>query len=185
MHKAPSTSVNVPLSEKQLNGVVEIIARPNRSASPATLLGVFAALAFSVLMVSLFSYLQGNVWAPLFALADLALVAVCFRWVWRRGEDYDCIRLDSEKVAIESRRGPQARTVSYQTGWARVWSELDRRGDGSNVFVGSHGKRTEVGSFLIDAQRAHLEALIKMRLGQARLGPGHEGFENVARGHTA
>lgn len=185
MHKAQSTDVNVPLSENELNGVVEIVARPNRSATPATMLGVFAALSFSVLMVSLFSYLQGNVWAPLFALADLTLVAVCFRWVWRRGEDYDLIRFDSEQVAIESRRGLQARTVSYQTGWARVWSELDRRGDGRYVFVGSHGRRTEVGSFLVDAQRAHLETLIKMRLGQARPGPDHHSIENVARGHTA
>jgi hypothetical protein len=42
-----------------------------------------------------------------------------------------------------------------------------------------------VGSFLIDAERARLESLIKMRLGQARLVPGLKTIENAARGHTA
>lgn len=185
VHKAIPNFVNVPLSEKQLNAMVEIVVRPNRSATPATLLAVYAALAFSMLVVSLCSYLQGNVWVPLFALADLALVAMCFRWAWLRGEDYDCIRLDSEQIAIESRRGLRVMTVNYQMGWARVWSEPDDRGDGSKVYVGSHGRRTEVGRFLADAQRAQLETLIKRRLGQARSVPGHHSIENVARGYTA
>lgn len=142
MHKATPTSVNEPLSEKQLNGVVEIIARPNRSASPATMLGVFAALAFSVLMVSLFSYLQGNVWAPLFALADLALVAVCFRWVWRRGEDYDCIRMDSEQIAIESRRGPRhVRSVTRPDGPGSGRSSIDAAMAAMSLSVHTAGAR--------------------------------------------
>ena len=47
------------------------------------------------------------------------------------------------------------------------------------------GRRTEVGSFLVDAERARLESLIKIRLGQARVCPGLDSIENVARGHTA
>jgi uncharacterized membrane protein len=133
----------------------------------------------------LFSFIQGNVFAPLFAIADMALVGFCFRAVWRHGEDFDCIRLGSGAVEIESRRGPDAIRVSYLTGWTRVWSEPGRRGDRACVFVGSHGRRTEVGSFLADAERARLEKLIKIRLGQARVGPGHDSIKNVARGLTA
>lgn len=163
---------NMPVSEASSGGVVEILARPNRSATSASLIWVFCILSVAVLAVALFSFVLGNVLAPLFAVLDLTLVGGCLYWVWRRGDDYDRIRLGKDEVAIESKRGQTAHSVVYQTGWARVWSEHDLRRRIACVFVGSHGQRTEVGSFLIDAQRAELEALIKKRLGQARAFPG-------------
>ena len=185
MRKLIEGSVNVPVSENRLNGKVEIVARPNQSVTAATLLAVYAALSLSVFAVSLFSFMWGNVLAPIFALLDVLLVGFCLRLVWQRGADFDRICLGTDEVAIECRRGSSARSVVYQTGWARVWSEADGRRDGSCVYVGSHGRRTEVGSFLIEAERARLESLIKTRLGQARACPGHDSIENVARGHTA
>lgn len=185
MQRVFDTSVNEPVSESRLNGAVEIVARPNRSAGPATLVGVYAALSVSVFAVSLISFVFGNVLAPVFALLDVLLVGYCLRVVWRRGADFDRIRLGSDEVAIESRRGAAARSVVYPTGWARVWSERDGRDGAASVYVGSHGRRTEVGSFLAGAERARLESLIKFRLGQARVCPGHDGIENAARGHTA
>lgn len=185
MRKAIEGSVNVPVSESRLNGTVEIVARPNQSATAATLLAVYAALSVSVFAVSLFSFIWGNVLAPVFALLDVLLVGYCLWLVWRRGADFDRIALGADEVAIECRRGSSARSVVYQTGWARVWSEPDARNSGACVYVGSHGRRTEVGSFLIEAERARLESLIKIRLGQARAGSGPDGIENVARGHTA
>lgn len=177
--------MNEPVSECRLNGAVEILARPNRSAEPATLLGVYAALSVAVFAVSLLSFVQGNVLAPVFALLDVLLFGYCFRLVWRRGADFDRIRLGEDEIAIELSRDGAARSVVYQTGWARVWSECGERGDDRCVYVGSHGRRTEVGSFLVAAERARLESLIKTRLGQARAAPGQDGIENVARGHTA
>jgi uncharacterized membrane protein len=177
--------VNVPVSEQELGGAVEIVARPNRSADPATLIAVFAVLSVTVLLVSLISYMQGNVLAPLFALLDVLLVGVSLALVWRRGADHDRIRLAADEVAIVHQRGRQARCAVYQTGWVRVWSERDALRGRHCVYLGSHGRRTEVGSFLIDAERARLESLIKMRLGQARLVPGLKTIENAARGHTA
>ncbi len=185
MRRILDHSVNEPVSEVRHDGAVEIFARPNRSAGPAALAGVYAALSVSVFTVSLISFVFGNVLAPIFALLDVLLVGYCLRLVWRRGADFDCIRLGSEEVAIESRRGAAARSVVYQTGWARVWSERDRRDGAASVYVGSHGRRTEVGSFLAGAERARLESLIKIRLGQARVCPGHDIIENAARGYTA
>lgn len=185
MRGALPVSVNEPVSESRLNGAVEIFARPNRSADSATLLGVYAALSVAVFAVALLGFVQGNVLAPVFALLDVLLVGYCFRLVWRRGADFDRIRLDADAVAIESQRDGAARSVVYQTGWVRVWSEGGVRGDDRSVYVGSHGRRTEVGSFLVAAERARLETLIRIRLGQARAAPGHDGIENVARGHTA
>lgn len=185
MRKAHEVRVNEPVSESRLDAAVEIVARPNRSASPAALMVVYAALSVAVFAVSAFSFMLGNVLAPPFALLDVLLVGYCLRRVWRKGADCDRIRLDADEVSIECRRGRKARSVVYQTGWARVWSERNTRSDGVNVYVGSHGRRTEVGSFLAAAERARLESLIKIRLGQARVCPSHDGIENVARGHTA
>ena len=92
--------MNVPVSEQELGGAVEIVARPNRSADPATLIAVFAVLSVTVLLVSLISYMQGNVLAPLFALLDVLLVGVSLALVWRRGADHDRIRLAADEVAI-------------------------------------------------------------------------------------
>lgn len=176
--------MNLPISEQLLGGAVEIVARPNRSADPATWLAVYAGLSVSVLMVSAFSYMQGNVLAPWFALLDLMLVAACFAVVWRKGAHCDRIRLDAERVAIARRRGREVREAVYQTGWVRVWSEADGHSERC-VYLGSHGRRTEVGSFLGAAERARLERMIKDRLRQARAAPGTAGFENEARGTTA
>lgn len=178
--------MNLPISERLLGGSVEIIARPNRSADPATWLAVYAGLSISVLLVSAFSFIQGNVLAPWFALLDLMLVAACFVVVWRKGDHYDCIRLDADRVAIARQRGAALREAVYLTGWVRVWSEADaRRGGERCVYLGSHGRRTEVGSFLGAAERQRLERMIKDRLRQAREAPGTAGFENEARGSTA
>jgi uncharacterized membrane protein len=135
--------------------------------------------------VSLFSFMQGNVLAPPFALLDMLLVGYCLRLVWRRGADFDRVRLGADEIAIDIRRGAAARSTVYQTGWARVWAERDARSGENCVYVGSHGRRTEVGSFLVAAERARLESLIKIRLGQARACPGHDVIADVARGHTA
>lgn len=177
--------MNESVSESRHDGAVEIVARPNRSADPATLVGVYAALSVSVCAVSLFSFMQGNVLAPPFALLDLLLVGYCLRLVWRRGADFDRVRLGADEIAIDIRRGAAERSAVYPTGWARVWTERDVRSGETCVYVGSHGRRTEVGSFLVAAERARLESLIKIRLGQARASPGNDVIENAARGHMA
>ncbi|GMU43217.1 MAG: DUF2244 domain-containing protein [Xanthomonadales bacterium] len=177
--------MNLPISERLLGGAVEIVVRPNRSADLATLLAVYAGLSASVLLVSGFSFIQGNVLAPWFALLDLTLVAACFAVVWRKSAHHDCIRFDTDRVVIASRRGTAVCEAVYQTGWVRVWSESGKyRGDRC-VCVGSHGRRTEVGNFLGATERERLERMIKDRLRQTRVVPSAAGFENEARGSTA
>ena len=57
--------------------------RPNRSASLRGLYGFFALMVATSLAVSGYSFSQGNAFAPLFAVLELALLAVCLRLVWR------------------------------------------------------------------------------------------------------
>jgi uncharacterized membrane protein len=159
-------AVNQPISELAADGVVEIIARPHRSASISTLALVFSALVVSVAAVSAFSFIQGNVYAPLFAAFDLALVGGCFWFVWRRGDDFDRVRLDTAALRVERNRRGKSVIEEYATPWARLWAEpkLQR----SALFVGSHGRRTEIGDFLADAERERLAVLMRQRLSALR-----------------
>lgn len=167
-----------------MDGAVEIIARPNRSASAFMLQVFVVAMALPVFAVALFGYLQGNVFAPFFAVLDIGFVSLCLAWVWRRGLDHDRIWIDASEVRVSRHRRRQVETAGYPTGWVRVWYESARPAQ-TSLYLGAYGKRTEVGSFLAHAQRASLEALIKTRLGEARSHTHPERIENVARGRTA
>lgn len=175
--------MNQPISESSSGTVIEILARPNRSASASGLALALGVLAASVLAVAAFSFAYGNVFAPLFALADIALVLVCFRLVWRRGEDRDRIRIDAGSLRIERERREGRSAAEYPTPWVRVWREP--KAAGQALYLGAYGRRTEVGAFLGAEQRDRLEQIIKTRLGEARSPSPSHSFSDLARGQLA
>lgn len=175
--------MNQPISEASNGGAIEILARPNRSVSASGLALALGVLATSVLAVAAFSYAYGNVFAPLFALADIVLVVVCFRLVWRRGEDRDHIRIDAGRVRVERKRDAGHSAAEYPTPWVRVWREP--KDAGQALYLGAYGRRTEVGSFLGAEQRDRLEQIIKTRLGEARSPSPTHSFSDLARGQLA
>jgi uncharacterized membrane protein len=175
--------MNQPICEQVNGGVREILARPYRSASAVGLGLALGLLATSVLAVAAFSYAYGNVFAPLFALVDIALVVVCFRLVWRSGEDCDRIRIDASHVRIERQRDAGHSAAEYPTTWVRVWREP--KGAGQALYLGAYGRRTEVGSFLGAEQRDRLEQIIKTRLSEARSPSPSHSISDFARGQLA
>ena len=76
---------------------------PNRSLDLRGLLAFFAVMAAASLMVSGYSFSQGNAFAPAFALAELALLAVCLRLVWRRLARRERLALTGDFSMYESR----------------------------------------------------------------------------------
>lgn len=181
---AARRDVNVRISEACTGAAVEIIARPNASTGTLTLILIVVIMSLSVLGVALVGYLQGNVFAPLFALFDIALVVACLAYVWRRSHDHDRIVIDPREVRIERIRQRKTDAAQYPTAWVRIWRENADPAPAS-LFLGAYGRRTEIGSFLAHAQRVSLEDLIKTRLGEARQRAQTPEFDNVARGQTA
>ncbi len=79
---------------------IEFRLRANRSVSAAGLLAFFAVLAGWSIAVAAFSAGQGNVFAPFFAAAELSVVAVCLRLVWRQLGRVEWIALAPEAVRV-------------------------------------------------------------------------------------
>lgn len=134
--------------------------RPNRSITAAGLKGFFAVMAATSLSVAGFSYAQGNVFAPVFAVLELALLAFCLRLVWRglsRGE-----RIVFGEGSVDVERDREGLVARFNPYWVRVVSEAgptptERR----RLLLTSHGRSIEVGAFLNEEERTRLEERLK------------------------
>ncbi len=143
------------------SGEARIVVRPNRSLSLRQLVGVVAAYAVVVSLISVFSWLQGNTFAPLFALLNAGFFAACLALVWRRCSRAEMIAVGSEHVRV--RRLPDLIDMfDAHPAWVRV-----ERSEGRVVICAS-GDRIEVGSWLVDAERAQLARALSSALGAAR-----------------
>lgn len=176
----------LPVSEGMQGGVVEIVARPNRSLDLRRLCLALVALAVAVFAVAGFSYVHGNLWAPLFALLDVVVVGACLVLVWMRGGDLDRIRLDPEALVVEYRRGARSHCWRYPSAWVRVWLEPGGSAHAlPRVCIGSHGRCTVVGDFLVEEERMRLLRLLRQRLQDVRGARAPAAMESQARGQMA
>lgn len=139
---------------------VALEIRPNRSMTAAGLKGFFAVMAATSLTVAGMSYAQGNVFAPIFAVVELSVLAICLRLVWRSLDRGERIVVGEESVDVE--RDREGLVARFNPFWVRVVSEAgatptDRR----RLLLTSHGRSVEVGAFLAEEDRARLEARLK------------------------
>ena len=149
-----------------------LVARPNRSATPALLAGTFIAMVLTSMLVVGFSIMQGNMLALPFALINLAAVAFCFRLSWRSGEDEDRIERRGDCVIVERWRRKRHDHIEFNIYWTRVWMEPGPYpGRPERVLMGSHGKAIEVGSFLAEDERQRLLKMIRAVLTDVQARP--------------
>jgi len=140
----------------------QLVLRPNRALSARQLRSVFFALAAVAAGTSLASWTQGNAFAPLFALLHLGVLAACLALAWRGGERSEVIALGDDRVEVW--RGPVGETtVAGHPQWVRVTVSGDGR-----LWLGSHGKRVEVGGFLGEAERGQLAVQLNQMLAGLR-----------------
>ena len=134
---------------------LELRLTPNRSARPGELFACFAALGAVAMGVAWVAAAQGNLFAPAFALLDVAVVGACFVLVRRRLAHEETIRFTEEAVVV--RRRP-ASDVRFPTGWVRVEVEPGpTRNARRRLLLGSHGRRIEIGAFLAEGERDELK----------------------------
>lgn len=139
-------------------GGAEIRLRPPRALSAGQFRLLFGVLAGAMCLVALFSWLLGgNVYAPLFAVLDSALVAWALRWLWRLGERDEVIRIDGQAVEVCSSRQSAARFRAHPY-WVRV-SE-----DAGAVNLDCSGRRCAVGAFLGPEERHQLAIGLRRQL---------------------
>ena len=142
----------------------QLVLRPRRALSAGQFRTLFLVLSLAALLVALYAFSQGNVFAPAFALLDAAFIALVLRWVWRQGDRTEVIALDERRLEVRS-SGRAEPAFAAHPFWVRVVLE---EGEGRDrVLLGSMGRQVEVGAFLSHEERRDLAARLKTLLASA------------------
>jgi len=134
--------------------------KPNRALSRRGLRRLIVVLVALALITAGLGAWQGNVFAPLFALAESAAVAVALSVAWRAGDRSERITLDASSLEVQSL--PGRRSVRFQSYWVRVLLEP---GNGrQRLLLSSHGHELEIGAFLAEQERVELSKKLMVLL---------------------
>lgn len=136
--------------------------RPNRALSRRGLRRLIVVLAALALTTAGLGALQGNVFAPLFALIESFAVAFALGVAWRAGDRSERITLDD--TSLEVRSLPGRGCMRFQSYWVRV--RLVAGNGHDRLLLGSHGRELEIGAFLGDEERAELSKKLIVLLAQ-------------------
>lgn len=144
----------------------QLLLRPRRAMTAPQFRALFAVLAASIAAVATVNYGLGNVFAPLFAVADVLFVAAVLRQVWRQGDRQERIVVTGR--VLEVRRPAQAAPVfSAHPAWVTL-ARVRERGQ-ARVLLRSMGREVEIGAFLAEAERLELAQRLEILLDRARL----------------
>lgn len=139
--------------------------RPRRILTTRQFFVLFVLIALPVAAVSGYSFALGNVFAPWFAVLDLAIVAVALRWVWRSGDRYERIVIGGARLEVWRSPGDTAVFEAHPY-WVRL-STVGERGAPDHLRLRSQGREVEIGSFLSADERGELAVRLKMMLAAA------------------
>lgn len=150
-------------------GQVTLLLSPNRALSREQMRRLTWELCVAALLVAGLAAWSGDVFAPLFALIEIPVLALAFWAVWRGGDRRERITLCTDQVRVEQvpARGRVAST--FPAAWTRV--RVTERADGHrHVVLAAHGREQEVGTCLGDDERMQLSRWLKTLLS------GHSGW---------
>lgn len=140
---------------------VRIVIRPNRSLTGGQLRGICLLFAAVTGAISLLSWLQGNAFAPLFAVLNVSLFVLCLSWVWRRCGEVEVIVVSPARFCV--RRLPALQDVfTANPRWLRLDTSAER------LVLYSAGRGFEVGAQLPPGERVALGVRLQGLLRQMR-----------------
>ena len=129
---------------------------PHRSLSRTGLAVYFAAQSIATLGFATLAAWRGIVLAPACAVLVLVLLGWCLRRVWRSCGNGVIVTVTPRRLEVR-RTSDGALLGGFHPYWVRVRLETGRwPGWPSRLLVGSHGRETEVGAFLNEAERCEL-----------------------------
>ena len=141
-----------------------LVLRPNRALTVWQWVVVFGVLVAVSMAVAVYSFTQGNVFAPLFALAHMGFVALALRWAWRGGERYEVLQVEAGGVRVR-RSGSAGLVFQADPHWVQV--RLEGKDEDVRLVLGSAGRRIELGAFLAPDERRSLAGRIQDMLAAA------------------
>ena len=144
-------------------GQVTLLLAPNRALSRKQLHRLVWEVCIAALLVAALAAWGGDVFAPMFTLIEIPVVAIAFWMVWRSGDRRERITLDTDHVRIEQVPARGRASSTFPAAWTRV--QVQERGDGHrHVVLTAHGHAQEVGTCLGDDERMQLSQWLKTLL---------------------
>ncbi len=148
------------------------LLRPRRALSARQFITLYLVLAVMVAAVAGYSFAFGNAFAPLFAAADLLVIALALRWVWRSGERQEWLWCTEDRLEVAEAPGAPPR-FSEHPAWVRLM--LDNPAAPRHLWLCSRGRQVEVGGFLAPHERSALADELRHTLAALRCrGPSSE-----------
>lgn len=149
----------VETSINENTGLAVIVLRPNNSASWRFNMLIVASLAFIAFCLSTYLALQG-LWVVFpFAVLEIGFLFICLYLRLRANINTEVITFDEGSVVVERGCYHAEKTWKYHRMWAKIYVKKPvTRGYPKQIFIRSHGKELELGSFL---NKKDKEILIK------------------------
>lgn len=144
-------------------GQVTLLLAPNRALSRSQVRRLVWEVCVAALLVAALAAWGGDVFAPMFTLIEIPVVAVAFWLVWRSGDRKECITLDTDQVRIEQLPPEGCAASTFPVAWVRV-RVLERSDGHRHVVLAAHGREQEVGRCLGDDERMQLSRWLRTLL---------------------
>ena len=142
----------------------QFIISPNSSLTWPQAKQVLAAIAAVELLIGGAFFWAGMTLVLPFSGLEVLLLAAAFYHCLLHGARREVVVFEGPRVLVQKgRRGPQE-----QSEFPRAWLRVNlRRGPGwqpSRLTIGSHGRETELGTFLTDEERESLATKLRIAL---------------------
>jgi uncharacterized membrane protein len=130
-------------------GSATIILRPNNSASWQFNMMIVGSLAFIAFCISTYFAFQGLWLIFPFAGLEVGFLFACLYLRMRANINTEVITFDENTVVVERGCYYAEKSWKYQRMWAKIFVKKPvTRGHPKKIFIRSHGKELELGSFL-------------------------------------
>jgi uncharacterized membrane protein len=142
----------------------QIISKPNCSTTSQGRIKLFLLLAVVPALVGIGFSLAG-MW-PVFPFVGLELLALAcaFYYIDCHASDYESITIDDDLLVVEKRSYKHTSRFELNPYWAQVALNGTPNGD-LHLYLRSHGKQVEIGSYMNNKQRVALAEQLQKRTG--------------------
>ena len=149
----------VETSINENTGSSTIVLKPNNSSSWQFNMKIVASLAFIAFFISGYLALRG-LWLVIpFTSLTIGFLFICLYLRMRDNIKTEVITFDEDTVLVERGSYHAEKTWKYHRLWTKIFvKKPTTRGYPKQIFIRSHGKELELGSFL---NKKDKEILIK------------------------
>jgi uncharacterized membrane protein len=152
-------NIMVETSIDKNTGSATIILKPNNSSSWQFNMRVVTSLALIAFLMSSYFALHGLWLIFPFGVLEVGFVFVCLYMRMRANIKTEVITFDETTVLVESGRYHAEKSWKYHRVWTKIFvKNPTTRGYPKKIFIRSHGRDLELGSFL---NKKDKEILIK------------------------